>query len=129
MQRKQEYQRFKPYGITVKPQFMLHLTDNDYKRIVNEAISEAQDSCGSVRTEVEIAKDNDALVLVEVSFDYEREFRDAGLGYIAVRTDIYNFSGDVTGAYDGWGDPDECDFSADGLERAYKDAVRSLNRA
>ena len=105
---------------------MLHLTESDYNRIVSDALSEAQDTCGKVRTEVEIAKDNDAFVLVEVEFGYERELTDAGLGYTDVKTDIYGFSVSGVSAYDGGGDPTGCDFSEEELDKAYKDMVRFL---
>lgn len=105
---------------------MLHLTENDYTRIVNEALESAQDRRGSVDTEVEIEKDNDAMVVVGVKFDYDREYTDEGLGYIDVKTDIYNFRARVAGSYDGDGVEEECDFSDDRLEKAYNEAVRYL---
>ena len=105
---------------------MLHITESDYKHIVSEALNGAQDRCGSVETEVEIEKDNDAMVVVEVRFDYDREYNDEGLGYIDVKTDIYNFRARVAGSYDGDGVEEECDFSDDRLDKAYNEAVRYL---
>lgn len=124
MQRKRT--TIQPYGITVKPRIMLHITESDYKHIVNEALNGAQDRCGRVDTEVEIEKDNDAMVVVGVTFDYDREYTDEGLGYIDVKTDIYNFSARVTGSYDGDGAEEECDFNDNGLEKAYNDIVRYM---
>ena len=123
MQRKRT--TIQPYGITVKPQFMLHLAESDYNHIVNEALRYAECEHGNVDTEVEITRDNDTFILVGVKYDYDREYTDEGLGYTDVKTDIYNFEAKVLGSF--LGDEEEpCDFSDEKLEKAYNEAVKYI---